>query len=405
MIFLISGLLLVFLTSRHLDKSMIRPSNLFVVVWLSISVLFSLKYIDYDNPSNYTYLLIFLGVLCFVIGGRFSIKPRARMERYEIDLRKVVVLQILTIILYVPETIDVIRDLISGQTLEDVRIKSGEENGSSGLIAIFKNFVLTPFLFLSYPITAYIFFSNKTKSNKKLLVLLLSMILVAISVLRLGGRSPILFFLVNFFVVWYFYKDVVVLSRSVKNVIFLVVSMAVISFVYASISRGVDDLPRSFYHYFVGCVALLDNGVKSVDFHTEGIATFSSLITFFDTFWRFIGGDEVTAMHVISWINNHVEETISVGKDCTMNAFYSLFYWFYLDYGIIGVILLCFLYGILADSIYKAAIYNRHFITIVIFALIVQGVVFSFIRFQFSTFYYFMAFLIIPLIIKRKQVL
>ena len=150
MIFLISGLLLVFLTSRHLDKSMISPSNLFVVVWLSISVLFSLKYIDYDNPSNYTYLLIFLGVLCFVIGGRFSIKPRARMERYEIDLRKVVVLQILTIILYVPETIDVIRDLISGQTLEDVRIKSGEENGSSGLIAIFKNFVLTPFLFLSY---------------------------------------------------------------------------------------------------------------------------------------------------------------------------------------------------------------------------------------------------------------
>lgn len=405
MIFLISGLLLVFLTSRHLDKSMIRPSNLFVVVWLSISVLFSLKYIDYDNPSNYTYLLIFLGVLCFVIGGRFSIKPRARMERYEIDLRKVVVLQILTIILYVPETIDVIRDLISGQTLEDVRIKSGEENGSSGLIAIFKNFVSTPFLFLSYPITAYIFFSNKTKSNKKLLVLLLSMIIVAISVLRLGGRSPILFFLVNFFVVWYFYKDVVVLSRSVKNVMFLVVSMAVISFVYASISRGIDDLPRSFYQYFVGCVALLDNGVKSVNFHTEGIATFSSLITFFDTFWRFIGGDEVTAMHVISWINNHVEETISVGKDCNMNAFYSLFYWFYLDYGIIGVILLCFLYGILADSIYKAAIYNRHFITIVIFALIVQGVVFSFIRFQFSTFYYFMAFLIIPLIIKRKQVL
>lgn len=403
--YLIIGLLLVFLVFRHLDKSMIRPSNMFIVVWLSISVLFSLKYIEYNNPSNYTYLLIFVGVVSFAIGGRFSIKPKLRVERYEIDIRKVIVLQILTIIVYVPETIDTIRDLIAGQTLEDVRLRAGEETGSSGLIAILKNFVLTPFLFLSYPITAYIFFTTKTKGNKKQLVLLFSMILVAISVLRLGGRSPILFFLVNFFVVWYFYKDSVVLSRSVKHTMILVVCVAVLSFVYASISRGIEDLPRSFYHYFVGCVALLDNGVKSVNFHTEGIATFSSLISFFDTFWRFIGGDELTAMKVISWVNNHIEETISVGGDYTMNAFYSLFYWFYLDYGITGVILLCFMYGMLADSIYKAAIYNRHFITIVIFSLIVQGVIFSFIRFQFATFYYFMAFLIIPLVIKRKQVL
>ena len=336
--YLIIGLLLVFLVFRHLDKSMIRPSNMFIVVWLSISVLFSLKYIEYNNPSNYTYLLIFVGVLSFAIGGRFSIKPKLRVERYEIDIRKVIVLQILTIIVYVPETIDTIRDLIAGQTLEDVRLRAGEETGSSGLIAILKNFVLTPFLFLSYPITAYIFFTTKTKGNKKQLVLLFSMILVAISVLRLGGRSPILFFLVNFFVVWYFYKDSVVLSRSVKHTMILVVCVAVLSFVYASISRGIEDLPRSFYHYFVGCVALLDNGVKSVNFIT-------------------------------------------------------------------GVILLCFMYGMLSDSIYKAAIYNRHFITIVIFSLIVQGVIFSFIRFQFATFYYFMAFLIIPLIIKRKQVL
>lgn len=405
MSYLIIGLLLVFVISRRLDKSMIRPSNMFVFVWLFISVLFSIKYIDYNNPKNFTYILIFVGVLSFAIGGRFSINPTNSPEKYEIDIKKVLILQILTILVYIPETMDTIGDLMSGQTLEDVRIKSGEVTESSGLIAILKNFVLTPFLFLSYPITAFIFFTNKTKGRKKLVVLLLSMIIIAISVLRLGGRSPILFFLVNFFVVWYFYKNTIKLTRTIKNTMIIVVGIMVLSFVYASISRGIEDLPRSFYHYFVGCIALLDNGVNSVTFHTEGIASFSSLISIFDTFWRLIGGDELTAMRVISWINNYIEETISVGVDCHMNAFYSLFFWFYLDYGIAGVVILCFIYGLVADSIYKAAIRNRHFVTIVIFSLIVQGVIFSFIRFQFSTFYYFMAFFIIALVVKRKQLI
>ena len=405
MSYLIIGLLLIFVVSRYLDKSIIRPSNMFVFVWLFISVLFSFKYIEYNNPDNFTYLLIFIGVISFFIGGRFSSNATKKADKFDIDIRKVLALQIITIIVYIPETIDTIGDLMAGQTLEDVRIRSGEVSESSGVIAILKNFILTPFLFLSYPITAYIFLTNKAKGRKKMLVLIFSMIIVAISVLRLGGRSPILFFLVNFFVVWYFYKNTIVISRSVKRVMLIVVSVMVSSFVYASISRGIEDLPRSFYHYFVGCIALLDNGVKSVFFHTEGIATFSSPISTIDTFWRFIGGDELPAMKLILWINNYIEETINVGVDCNMNAFYSLFFWFYLDYGIAGVVILCFLYGLLSDSIYKAAIVNRHFVTIVIFSLIVQGVVFSFIRFQFSTFYYFMAFLIIPLVIKRKQVL
>lgn len=405
MSYLIIGLLLIFVVSRYLDKSIIRPSNMFVFVWLFISVLFSFKYIEYNNPDNFTYLLIFIGVISFFIGGRFSSNATKKADKFDIDIRKVLALQIITIIVYIPETIDTIGDLMAGQTLEDVRIRSGEVSESSGVIAILKNFILTPFLFLSYPITAYIFLTNKAKGRKKMLVLIFSMIIVAISVLRLGGRSPILFFLVNFFVVWYFYKNTIVISRSVKRVMLIVVSVMVSSFVYASISRGIEDLPRSFYHYFVGCIALLDNGVKSVSFHTEGIATFSSPISIIDTFWRFIGGDELPAMKLILWINNYIEETINVGVDCNMNAFYSLFFWFYLDYGIAGVVILCFLYGLLSDSIYKAAIVNRHFVTIVVFSLIVQGVVFSFIRFQFSTFYYFMAFLIIPLVIKRKQVL
>lgn len=402
MSYLIIGLLLIFVISRCVDKSIIRPSNMFVFVWLFITILFSFRYIEYDNPDNFTYLLIFLGVISFFIGGRFSFNATKKADKFDIDIRKVIALQIITIIVYIPETIDTIGDLMAGQTLEDVRIRSGEVSESSGIIAIFKNFILTPFLFLSYPITAYIFLTNKSKGRKKMWVLIFSMIIVAISVLRLGGRSPILFFLVNFFVVWYFYKNTIVISRSVKRVMLIVVSVMVSSFVYASISRGIEDLPRSFYHYFVGCIALLDNGVKSVPFHTEGIATFSAPISIIDTFWRFIGGDELPAMKFILWINNYIEETINVGVDCNMNAFYSLFFWFYLDYGIIGVVILCFLYGLLSDSIYKAAIVNRHFVTIVVFSLIEQGVVFSFIRFQFSTFYYFMAFLIIPLVVKRK---
>lgn len=198
MSYLIIGLLLIFVVSRYLDKSIIRPSNMFVFVWLFISVLFSFKYIEYNNPDNFTYLLIFIGVISFFIGGRFSSNATKKADKFDIDIRKVLALQIITIIVYIPETIDTIGDLLAGQTLEDVRIRSGEVSESSGVIAILKNFILTPFLFLSYPITAYIFLTNKAKGRKKMLVLIFSMIIVAISVLRLGGRSPILFFLVNF---------------------------------------------------------------------------------------------------------------------------------------------------------------------------------------------------------------
>lgn len=402
MIYLISGLILILFVSRIKDNSILRPSNMFVLVWLIVSVLFSLRFLEYDIPKSQTYLVIFLGVLGFCIGGKLAINPRVSFDNYEIDINKVLLFQIVTIVIYIPETIDTIKSLMSGSTLEDVRILSGEGNRESGILAILKNFLLTPFLFLSYPVTAYIFITNRIHGRKKSVVLFFALLLILISVLRLGGRSPILFFIVNFLVVWYFYRKEIVLTKKSKRIMMSVISLLLIFFVLASISRGIEDLPRSFYHYFAGCIALLDNGLNSINFHTYGIASFSSVISIADTGWRFIGGGELSVMPIIELINENVEETIKVGTDVNMNAFYTLFYWFYIDFGLEGVIVMCFIYGMIADTIYKAAIRNRHVATIMIFSLLMQGVVFSFIRFQFTTFYYFMSFFIIPLILKRK---
>ena len=96
-----------------------------------------------------------------------------------------------------------------------------------------------------------------------------------------------------------------------------------------------------------------------------------------------------------------VEKTISVGTVFHMNAYVSLFYYFFYDGGFVGNIIGSFLYGGLSRLIYRRIGSMRG---MVYYALIFQGLLFSMIRFQFTISHYCLSFILLYFLFKRENV-
>ncbi len=68
------------------------------------------------------------------------------------------------------------------------------------------------------------------------------------------------------------------------------------------------------------------------------------------------------------------------------NAYVSCFFYFYLDFGIIGVMLGSFVFGKISSIFYNLLIKNKSLLSILIYMIILQCIIDSFIRWQLGTF-------------------
>ena len=74
----------------------------------------------------------------------------------------------------------------------------------------------------------------------------------------------------------------------------------------------------------------------------------------------------------------------------------------YLDGRLIGVIAGMFLYGAVSQHFYKKVVENANVRSVSIYLLIVQGIVFSFVRMQFAVLHYAIAFFVYLFVFKPQ---
>lgn len=105
----------------------------------------------------------------------------------------------------------------------------------------------------------------------------------------------------------------------------------------------------------------------------------------------------------IFFIQGYVEERFLIGFDRTYNAFYSMIYYFFLDGGFVGVVLLSILTGIIVGLVFnyyknKPSIFS---LSLCIF-LISNISIFSLLRWQFVRHYSFIVIILLFLLLKIK---
>lgn len=369
--------------------------------------LYQLNLNSFNAISASTYFIISTGIVAFSVGfcvfkfiikekriviGSFRLlKENGESDKEQIRYNLVMILCISSIIVLFPEAVNSVKILASGGTFETLR--TNYSNGYSALnisiLSLYRNYIVKPFCYIIYPLCAIDFI----KGERKRWLIACTFILAFLSTLYQGGRIQFVYLAIHFVLIFILAGYQIILPKKMKRVLIGLVVLMIVTVVYITTSRGTSStLSQTILLYVSGCVPLLDSHLNSLNFHPEYTYGLVSISGFLKPFFSLLGNVGVPYPAFLTNIQHvfEVEKTISIGAFFHMNAYVSVFYYFFYDGGYIGNIIEMFLYGGLAWLIYRRVTSIRGMLY---YALFFQGLVFSMIRFQFTISHYCLAFI------------
>lgn len=401
-------LLIILLFSRNINRDWINPISIFAAVWFVSWGLYLSGLLAYNQVTSLTYIVIVVGVLLFAFGASFGKRIKTSDNegiQYQLTYKIVIILEIVSILVMLPDAINSIVLLRSGLTFNAIRTNAilGTTVVSNPVISLIRNYIVNPFIILVYPLASYtLFFCDEKK--KKVAIMTLAVIICACDVFYHGGRSCILYFLLHLILVPRLFGNRIYISKAVKRRIILGIIVAVAIFYIVSISRGIDDFQKSIVLYVSGCIPLMDNyitGISQTGQYLYGGAFFEGILRLVFTLLDNIGISYPAFVSVIESATNF-EQTIAIGNDLRMNAFVSCFTYFFYDGGIFAVIIESFLYGAFSGVAYKNAVLKKDSRSIITYAVIIQSLVFAIVRFQFILPSFIIAIIMVRLLFRSE---
>ena len=418
LLLLLFSLLFVFI-GRLIYRNISNPITVFNILWLVIFGLYSMNLNGYYEISTlgivfFTFQTVFFSVGC-LIGKQYSFVIKKRVDitvndkvshekNMELRINIFYILCVITIILLLQDTMEVIKYLFSGYTFWDLaNEKVISENTTTGLRVIMKIFIEFPITYGISAISATEFFMND-KKNKKILIF--NILIVLLYAFQHGGRHILIVFVASYLFVFLISKRSRNLSRKQKIAFAVMFSVFFFISIWLSASRGVENLGESLYNYFAGVVPHADvwiNRVALSDDYTLGFGTLNGFISPIVILLRGVGVISKFPDMVVMAGNaiSNPEAVTAIGPSIVTNAFVSQSYIFYSDFRLIGVIFGNLIYGVFVSEFYKKSMRTGNKRIISIYVLLMCSVVMGFTRFQFCQYFYSMALLFIALIYKK----
>ena len=367
-----------------------------------------------------TYLVIFLGVLFFCVGVSLSylfngFVKSSKQHKCSTSLRHApfFVLLGLTIILLLYPAIGNLIGVLNGEiSFFDIRDSFGNPY-SNKLLQLIYNYVATPFSNACLPIVAVIIISEKDKKTRKasffgIITLLLLRILAD------AGRGIIIYFLVMLAFSYFINKNKKGIKnrnfKRIRNYLIFFVVVSTLLYLFVTILRGAkgtSSILKQVYVYICGCVPFLDYHLAQISESGIQLFGFGGLhgpLEFLFTMLENVGIINYPELMASSdlWYNNALE-TIQIGDASVFNAYATLFYNVFLDGGFFSLIVEMSLYGFICGVLFLRVKSNKNDLRIkAVYLYILYGLVFSFVRFQFSLSSHFLAFIMIVLLFKKK---
>ncbi|MDM0473297.1 O-antigen polymerase [Clostridium perfringens] len=404
-------------------KSVVNPLLVFSTLWGVILLLNSLNLFYLNTTEENIYFIIFIGIISFGIGyiivnifkKRYSLS--ILKSNNKITLNKTYVprynllcfMGIICILYYLKDFNTVLKLLINGNGLDAIRnmaqnpesimnVRSSIENALRILIIIPTSMALEPIAAIDLWIG---------RKHKPLIIICITIIILR--VLSEGGRTPIVNF-IFYIVVAYFIskhssekKIVRALKRKKWYLIFVFILGCVILW-YSTLSRDRINTFKNIYYYFAMEPYMFNvwgNIAKDNNLIGYGLASFNGFI--FPILYLIKNFFGIPFPEYWSNIYNLILQTDSQWQIITINgiranAYVSTFWFFYLDGRMWGVVLGMLVYGMISAKTFITAQRNPTCKNICIYAIILQGILYSFIRFSFSNIYYTLSILFVVIV-------
>lgn len=376
--FTITGLLIVCLYQVK-KREFTSPICIFCLLWIIVLCLYGLHlYGIYDISINTEFVLL-LGICSFLVGAIFLkhviIIPKPYIMENKICYKKMTMIFLLVFGLslkfYIPNVIMFL------QGTEVNTIKLMLVTGDIGFGGPIMQYIVRPFTYIIVATASYCIFYDR----KKKILIVLGMLFVLMEFFGAGSKTIILYAastlalpLFNKAQVYYRSNDVGKKLLIVGLLVFLLIFMG----------------SKSLYFYIAGCIPMLDKVVNTTFYMPDGFSfgyvSFNSVIRLFIHITYLFGIDiNPPFFNQANKYINLFEYTTKVSDDVSYNAFHTFLGDFYVDLGIIGVILFSFVFGVLCMYIYK--IYkgtNMSLMGHIQYCVILYYLIFSIVRFQMS---------------------
>lgn len=421
-------LLLLLMLSVVREKNVYNPMTIFLALWSVVCFLAGLKLFGMYDYSYHAPLVVLIGVvsvyLGYIFGSKYKIKLPHQIKHIGIDETReyvvreklCIVLLFITISVYLIMGISVLALLAAGydaSTIREMYRDSGETaiSGMATSLIYGSDFVKKLDSYLAKPTicaTIPILSIELTSKGKITKLSALSIVALALSLLVNFGRLNA-FVAVACVVVAFFIQGKKLskkTKRRVKCIATLLLAAMIVFFLLMSNARSTTNssgaVPNS-YAYFSIPIPLLDYWMEQVDSMGAYSLGFS-----------YISGFVANIMNVLARFNivippykwgsrfnyNLVDHFIGIFPSRRYNAYVSMFFALYLDFREIGVFFGSFIYGCVISRIYNKA--KKSKIYLAFYLLLFQGLLWSFIRWQFVIVSYCFAFIFLRILFKRK---
>lgn len=165
------------------------------------------------------------------------------------------------------------------------------------------------------------------------------------------------------------------------------------------------EFAYQLYVYFCGCVPHMSLRFDTVNFeYTYGMTLISGFLRPIMLVYKYLIGNGLfpeVYQRTID-IGTTLQSAVTISRGHTFNAFVLPFYYFYVDGGLIGVIIDSFIYGFFCSHAYSnfKKTRTKYSETKYLFVIVLIGT--SMIRYNLGLVYFAFAYLYIRLLYKRK---
>jgi oligosaccharide repeat unit polymerase len=358
------------------DKRIYNPFILFNAWWGITIYLSSLGLFNIYVPTNDTYLIMLIAILSFNFSLVFLLRNKSKLSSLRgnsiqikdsnaIFNKFLLITHLIIIIILFFRTLKTLELLLSGVSYSVIRYNYFKlETIMTGYDHLINNIFVTPVLTFSIIFVSLQYF-NKRMNKTILFTTLLS---ISLYVFSSGGRSIIITLGISFFAAYIINrknKNNIKLSKKIFTQFLLVVVL--FSLIFVSLGRmetegGLNEVANTVFRYFTASYIYYEKMiplVKEDNVYLYGSAFFGGLIDIFIFILRFIG---IEINPTSSYISTHNQVYITVSNDGAIyNAFPTMLYTFYYDFGYLGIILGPLLFGLSSLAIYKKMISSNSF--------------------------------------------
>lgn len=382
-IFLSLSLFVVALLWYLSEKDVCSPSFIFSLFWGIIIFFSSLNLFNIYSVSNYAYVLLTIGVIFFSIGAIFvkkvSTKKNVVLFKVDdniIDEKKYIILFAICLLLLLPDLRMLLYFFRNGFNVSNIyytiaQNSAGSKTAISGITFgsnfqnIFKVYVGYPLLYLLMSAGLLLFLKNK---KRKFLIISIILLLIRFFVDMKRTIIIMYFFMFVFFTLLLNKgQEVSAISKKVpksrKKTLFIGSVIIIFVYLYISVTRrnsteGAFSLIRNFYFYYCGSVKYFDlriqNLITDTFVHTFGLFSLRGMLSPIISFFDLIGLVSepflfTEASNYLTSLHNTVYWISPIDR---FNSYTTCFFEFYVDGGLIGILVGSFIFGAVSQKLY-----------------------------------------------------